>query len=178
MYQQVAWLASIALISVLAIAFLYVVKNSGSDGNKSAISAATGRWRGRLLLGMTLVFIPIIGYTLTKMPYAKAAIENLDTIVVQAKGYQWYWELSRTELPVGKPIEFHVTSADVNHGFAIYSPDMKILTQTQGMPGVSNVLRVTFEQPGTYKILCLEYCGLGHHTMMAELHVTAHTTGN
>jgi cytochrome c oxidase subunit 2 len=97
----------------------------------------------------------------------------MGSIEVQAIGHQWYWELSRTEFPVGKQVEFQVGSADVNHGFAIYGPDMKIVTQTQAMPGVTNVLRYTFEQPGTYKILCLEYCGVAHHTMMTELHVVA-----
>ncbi len=173
MFQSIAWVVSMTLIAILAITFIFVIKNSSSDGNKSAISAATGRWRNRLLVGMTLMFIPIIGFTLTKMPYARTVIANLDVVVVQAKGYQWYWELSQTELPVGKQIEFQVTSADVNHGFAIYGPDMKIITQTQAMPGVTNVLRTTFEQPGTYQILCLEYCGVAHHTMMSELHVVA-----
>lgn len=173
MYQQVAWIVSIALIALLASAFIYVIRNGSSTGNGAAISASTGRWRSRLLLGLTIVFIPVIGYTLTKMPYVSNAMANVGAVEVQAKGYQWYWEISQTELPVGKLIEFQVTSADVNHGFAIYGPDMKILTQTQAMPGVTNVLRYTFEQLGTYQILCLEYCGMGHHTMMTELHVVA-----
>jgi cytochrome c oxidase subunit 2 len=171
MYQQIAWAVSIALIALLVIAFVYVVINSSREGNNAEVSAATGRWRGRLLWGVTLLCIPVVTYTLTELPYARNAIANLDVVQVQAKGYQWYWELSKTELPVGKTIEFQVTSADVNHGFAIYGPDMKILTQTQGMPGVTNVLRYTFAQPGTYKILCLEYCGVAHHTMMTELHL-------
>ena len=41
------------------------------------------------------------------------------------------------------------------------------------MPGFTNVIRYTFSEPGTYRILCLEYCGLGHHTMMSRLTVTA-----
>lgn len=171
MYQQIAWIVSIALIALLAIAFIYVVRHSSREGNSAAVSAATGRWRGRLLWGVTLMCIPVVAYTLTELPYARKAIANIGMVQVQATGHQWYWELSQTELPVGKTIEFQVTSADVNHGFAIYGPDMKILTQTQGMPGVTNVLRYTFEQPGTYKILCLEYCGLSHHTMMTELHL-------
>ncbi len=173
MYQQVALMVSIALIALLAIAFVYVVRHSRREGNGAAIAAATGRWRGRLLWGVTLLCIPVVAYTLTELPYARQAIANLGTIEVQAKGYQWYWEISRTELPAGKPIEFQVTSADVNHGFAIYDTDMKIATQTQAMPGVINVLRHTFEKPGTYRILCLEYCGVAHHSMMTELHVVA-----
>lgn len=173
MYQQVAWIVSIALIALLAITFIYVLRHSSREGNGAAVAAATGRWRGRVMWGVTLLCIPIVAYTLTEMPYARKAIADIGTIEVQAKGYQWYWEISRTELPVGKPIEFQVTSADVNHGFAIYGPDMKIVTQTQAMPGVVNVMRYTFEQPGTYKILCLEYCGVAHHSMMTELHVVA-----
>lgn len=171
MYQQVAWVVSVVLIAILAITFIYVVRRSGIDGDNSAIAVATGRWRRRLLLGITLFCLPVVIYTLTELPYARQAIENIKAIEVQATGYQWYWEISRTELPVGMPIEFLVTSADVNHGFAIYGADMKIITQTQAMPGVVNVLRHTFDQPGTYKILCLEYCGVAHHSMMTELHV-------
>lgn len=173
MYQQVALTVSIALIAILAIAFIYVVRHGSRDGNGAEISAATGRWRGRLLWGVTLLCTPIVAYTLTELPYARAAMANIGMVEVQANGHQWYWELSKTELPVGKPIEFQVTSSDVNHGFAIYDTDMKLVTQTQAMPGVTNVLRHTFERPGTYKILCLEYCGVAHHTMMTELHLVA-----
>lgn len=171
MYQQIAWIVSATLIALLAITFIYVVRNGSVRGDGGQIAITTGLWRGRLLWGLTIVFIPIMAYTLAKLPYVSKKIDGISVVEVQAKGHQWYLELSQTELPVGKTIEFQVTSADVNHGFAIYGPDMKILTQTQGMPGVTNVLRYTFEQPGTYRILCLEYCGVAHHTMMTELHL-------
>ena len=29
------------------------------------------------------------------------------------------------------------------------------------------------KQPGTYRILCLEYCGLGHHTMFSQIVVSS-----
>ena len=71
-------------------------------------------------------------------------------------------------------MEFHVTSKDVNHGFALYDPDMRIVAQTQAMPGYTNVLRYTFNEPGVYRVLCLEYCGVAHHEMTAEIKVAAH----
>ena len=39
------------------------------------------------------------------------------------------------------------------------------------MPGYTNVLRYTSSK---LKILCLEYCGMTHHDMMAEITVVAH----
>jgi cytochrome c oxidase subunit 2 len=41
------------------------------------------------------------------------------------------------------------------------------------MPGYTNVIRYTFTTPGTYRVRCLEYCGLGHHTMVTQFTVTA-----
>ncbi len=66
-----------------------------------------------------------------------------------------------------------MTSKDVNHGFAIYDQGLRLIAQTQAMPNYVNILRVTFPTPGTYRVLCLEFCGLAHHQMMSEIAVTA-----
>jgi cytochrome c oxidase subunit 2 len=41
------------------------------------------------------------------------------------------------------------------------------------MPGYINQVRYTFTKPGRYRVLCLEYCGLVHHDMTANLRVVA-----
>ena len=45
------------------------------------------------------------------------------------------------------------------------------------MPGHTNRLAYTFTQPGKYRVLCLEYCGLAHHGMMTEFEVVAAKEG-
>lgn len=40
------------------------------------------------------------------------------------------------------------------------------------MPGYHNTLDVTLDEPGRYRILCFEYCGLSHHVMQATFTVT------
>lgn len=69
------------------------------------------------------------------------------------------------QVPAGSLVEFRVTSFDVNHSFAVYSPDNRLLAQTQAMPGYVNRLRVRFAEPGRHYVLCLELCGMGHHRM-------------
>jgi cytochrome c oxidase subunit 2 len=76
-------------------------------------------------------------------------------------------------VPAGQPVEIRVTTADVNHGFGLYDANNRLVTQTQAMPGFTNVIRHVFTTPGTYRVLCLEYCGLGHHTMFSQIVVTA-----
>jgi cytochrome c oxidase subunit 2 len=64
-----------------------------------------------------------------------------------------------------------VTSRDVNHGLGLYGPDGVLLATVQAMPGYTNELDVTLKQTGTYRLLCFEYCGLGHHAMESRLEV-------
>ena len=97
--------------------------------------------------------------------------------VVNVVGRQWAWQISPGEVKAGVPVEFDVTSADVNHGFAIYGPDDRIAIETRAMPGFTNRLLYTFTTPGTYRILCLEYCGLAHHGMFGEVKVVAAAGG-
>lgn len=79
--------------------------------------------------------------------------------------------ISSLDLPTDSLIEFRVTSIDVNHGFAIYGPDRVIKAQTQAMPGYVNRLRVRFDEPGEYNVLCLEYCGTAHHFMRVSFNI-------
>lgn len=172
MLQHLAWIVSLLLIAVIAGVFIHVVRQSQFADDEHTTAAAASKWRGRVFWTLGLLFVPIIAYSLTGLPYRVADAAQAP-IVVEAKGYQWRWELSRNVVPVGQPIEFHVTADDVNHGFSLYDADLKLKAQTQAMPGVTNVLRYTFTAPGTYKVLCLEYCGLAHHNMTAEIQVVA-----
>lgn len=174
--QEVAWLASLSLMGVVAFGFAYVAINSGQrEADYAPLQKRAYRLRSRLFWALALVFGPTMIYTLTDLPYpdtqARAAGGTVQ--IVRATGHLWYWELSDKEVTAGQPVEFRVTSSDVNHGFGIYDPDMRLVAQVQAMPGYVNVLRHTFEQAGTYKILCLEYCGTVHHAMIAELKVIA-----
>lgn len=100
-------------------------------------------------------------------------------------GRQWSWQANLEGQPpggvlrlvTGSPVEFRVTSADVNHGFAIYAPDGRIVIQTQAMPGFDNRILYTFTTPGKYRVMCLEYCGVGHAPMVTEFDLTSPTGG-
>ena len=81
--------------------------------------------------------------------------------------------MSTREVEAGKPVRFSGRAMDTQHGFAVYHPDGRMLFTMLMMPGVSKATSVvrTFTEPGTYKIRCLEYCGIAHHGMKDELTV-------
>ena len=172
MEQRIAVLVS-AVFGVLLLAiFANVARSSTSGGSAEEVSLAAAKWRRNTLWGLIILFVPAIGYSLTKMPYAPA-VTGTAAVAINATGHQWSWAMSPTTVAVGQPVDFMVSGADVNHGFGLFDPTGRLVAQTQAMPGYTNVLRHTFATPGTYRILCLEYCGLGHHTMLAQLVVTA-----
>lgn len=172
MYQSLAWATSLVVMTVVAIVFLYFVASARTRADDGA-HTASARWRSGIFWVLSIAFVPLIGYSLTDMPYPLPGNASANPIVVQAVGRQWSWTLSQDHFPVGRTIEFHVTADDVNHGFGIYDSHLRLVTQTQAMPGFTNVLRHTFTTPGTYRVLCLEYCGLAHYAMMTEFTVEA-----
>ena len=58
-------------------------------------------------------------------------------------------------------------SMDYNHGFSLQPANINI----QVVPGYEHVVTVTPNQAGTYSIVCNEYCGIGHHTMVGRIYV-------
>lgn len=68
-------------------------------------------------------------------------------------------------VPENSTVTFHVTSADVTHGFALVGTNVN----TMVIPGQVASLTVEFDEPGTYGIVCHEYCGAGHHDMAGTL---------
>jgi len=171
MEQRIAVLVSTVLGVLLLGVFALVARSAGRSGTADEIAAGAARWRRGTLWGLVLLFVPTIAYSLTKTPYPSAG--QTAAVVVQATGHQWAWEVTPDTVPAGELVEIRVTGADVNHGFGVYDAGDRLITQAQAMPGYTNVLRYTFTTPGTYRILCLEYCGLGHHTMFSQLVVTA-----
>lgn len=173
MLSDFIWTVSIVLMALAASLFAWVATASEQPlGNYGPAIAEAYRWRPWLFAFGLVVLVAANYRALLALPWgAEGALGNVQR--VEAVAEQWSWAITPSQVKAGEPVEFHVTSKDVNHGFAIYDRDFRVLAETQAMPGYTNVLRYTFSEPGTYKVLCLEYCGQAHHDMMAEINVVA-----
>ena len=170
MLQSIAWQVTVTCVLAVLLVFAYVALKSRDKSEGAAQLVA--RSRGWVFWVLVIAFVPIIGYTLRGLPYSAPRDLKAEPIIVRAVGHQWRWDIQPARIPANRPVAFEVTSDDVNHGFAVFDDDLKIIAQTQAMPGYTNVLHLRFDRPGTYRVLCLEYCGLAHHKMMAEFTVT------
>jgi cytochrome c oxidase subunit II len=128
------------------------------------------------------VLLLAFALTFNRTPYAAVRGHPDRIVYVAARQFDFFFSLEpiisiddlgrvstlrAVELPVGTEVEFRVTGLDVNHNFALYGPERRLLAQTQAMPGYVNRLRVRLAMPGRYEVLCLEYCGAGHHLMQS-----------
>jgi len=126
--------------------------------------------REKLWLVLVAVMLAVLlGATIAFVPYGESAAS--DAQIVRVVGRQFGWQLSRSQVRAGVPVQFRAESSDVNHGFGVYDLDDRLMAQTQVLPGREQRLQVTFDEPGRYRILCLEFCGVGHHRMVAQLEV-------
>jgi len=169
---SIAW----AGMGLVALGFAYVVSQAGRPSDAAQAQAAyasSNRLRRWLFAGLLIIGIGVSYATLRHFPIPRQHAQLQAAQVVDVVSRQWSWTLSAAQIKADVPIEFRVTSDDVNHGFAVYAPDDRIVVQTQAMPGFTNKILHTFHDPGKYRILCLEYCGLAHHGMLGEFDVVA-----
>lgn len=159
-------LAFVLMAGSLAAVFLTVA----FDAQTTAAEVVTARgYRMRRAWFLFLLAFAVVAFFISMfwLPYQapREAAYGTPTTTVDVTARQFDFQLSATDLPVGQTVAFRVTSADVNHGFAIYDQDGRIVGQVQAMPGVTNVLVMKFDRPGRYFIHCTELCGPFHYGM-------------
>lgn len=81
-------------------------------------------------------------------------------------GRLWDW-WPAYELEKGQSYRLHISSTDWQHGFSLQPANINV----QVLPGYDMVMTVTPNKTGKHTIVCNEYCGIGHHTMLGTIHV-------
>lgn len=83
-------------------------------------------------------------------------------VYLLARMWAWYPVL---QLERGAEYTLHLSSQDVNHGFNLYPFNINF----QVLPGYENAVRVVPNQAGDFRVICNEFCGIGHHLMLGRL---------
>ena len=164
--QMTVLAISLVVMAALAWAFVAAVRASGSG----EVSTGVETQRNRLIALLTVVGVIVSVASLRPWPHAVSAAP---AAVVNVSGGQWYWEIDAQAVPLNQPVAFNVHTVDVTHGFGVVNEAGRMLFQTQAIPGYATRVDYTFDAPGTYRVVCLEYCGVAHHDMITEFTVAA-----
>ncbi|MCC6484012.1 MAG: cytochrome oxidase [Armatimonadetes bacterium] len=174
--QDKIYIIALAGMGLIALLFIYVLANAGRPLREEEKAGSMGiAYRMRTWLFVILLVIFFVGTwgTLWHYPIPPQHVALNPPQVVNVTGRMWSWQIEPPTVHAGSDVEFRVSSSDVNHGFAIYGPDGRIVAQVQAMPGYTNKLLHNFDKPGTYTARCLEFCGLAHAQMAAPIQVVA-----
>ncbi len=79
-------------------------------------------------------------------------------------GEQWRWSPALV-LKKGEWYNIHLSSKDVLHGWSLQPPNMNFMV----FPGYDYVLRFKPTEAGDFRVLCNEFCGIGHHQMVGRI---------
>lgn len=171
MYQQAAGNITILFSFFVIFIFSFVLLKSGKRVDYGSIQKKGYFIRNIWFVVLLFVMLGATYMTLKDLPFDRAEAEEAP-VDIDVTALQFGFEVSIDTLKVGDYAAFHVTSKDVNHGFGLYDEQMNIVAQTQAMPEYTNTVYYKFTKPGTYSILCMEYCGIAHHMMKHEITVT------
>ena len=138
------------------------------------------RIQRRLLIGggLLLPTLSVSALLLYGVNAARGMLPLEDAALrVSITGHQWWWEVrypqggvvtaNQLVLPVGRPVDIEVSSADVIHAFWVPSLGGKL----DMTPGRRGVVRLQAEREGVFRGQCSEFCGAQHAHMI--LHVEA-----
>ena len=129
------------------------------------------RWPiwGGIILPIVVIGI-VFGYNI----YTLAAVENPHEepgVKIEVVGRRWWWEVkypdegvttaNEIHIPVGKPVEIQLQSADVIHSFWV--PELH--GKMDLIPTRINKIVIQADTAGEYRGECAEFCGLQHAHM-------------
>lgn len=85
-------------------------------------------------------------------------------VYLVARLWNW-WPI--LEFEKDESYRLHISAMDWQHGFSLQPVNINL----QIHPGYDMVVTVTPDRVGEYGVVCNEFCGIGHHTMIGKLYV-------
>src|SRR6201996_1814805 len=180
-YMDAFYFFLIAISAVGMIAVIILVFGFSIMYRKEKNPVAT-QVEGSTLLEATWTIIPLAIFLVTfvwgALLYFRIYDPPANSMNIYVVGKQWMWkaehpggqhEINALHVPIGQPVQLTMISQDVFHSFSI--PDFRVKREV--IPGRYSTVWFQATDPGTYHILCTQYCGTLHSGMIGE--VTAMT---
>lgn len=183
--QQVAtvwwYMFGVASVVWVGVSLLWVYALARKPKHTTAKEARAINRRWVIGGGIVLPTVSIILLLLFGVPTGRTMlplpVDGQQPLVVEVTGHQWWWEVHYPEtgvttanqfiIPAGRPIDVHLTSADVIHSFWV----PRLGGKRDMVPGRIHEIRVEASYAGVFRGQCSEFCGAQHTRMI--LHVEA-----
>jgi len=178
-FAFIFWLSAFFLALIVVLTVVFVVRYRKRASRLEPEPSPSHDMRLELLwsgIPLALVFV-IFGVStktysrMTKLDPGAAPLR----IQVTARKWSWWFDhpggkgAGELHLVAGRPTELVMASADVIH--SLYVPDFRLKQDV--VPGRFTRMTFTPVLPGTFPIVCAEFCGTDHSRMSATAMVHA-----
>ena len=178
LFLLVMWPALVIMVLVMAgLVYIVIRYRRRSDAIPEQV-------HGNMRLELAWTIAPTILLLGIAVPTLISVVElgqaaSKDALPVTVHAIQWDWSFEYTGItdangdalesdtlyiPVGREVDFALESIDVIHSFWV----PKLAGKLDIVPGRTNHLVFTADEPGTYAGQCVEFCGIGHARMRFE----------
>jgi cytochrome c oxidase subunit 2 len=169
-------LSLVFIVAIVACIFYFAVKyRRGSHADRSNPVNESLFVETTWMIIPTVLGVGMFGWAATSY-FDMQRQPSGEAMEIYATGKQWMWkfqhpggarEINTLHVPAGRPIEVTLTSQDVIHSFFV--PAFRI--KQDALPGRYTKTWFEATKPGTYHLLCAEYCGTEHSQMGGKVHV-------
>ncbi|MGA7272056.1 MAG: cytochrome c oxidase subunit II [Acidimicrobiia bacterium] len=166
------WISAVVVV-VVAVLMAYSLrrrtKSEGDHDDPADVPAWGNRfvvWSGFIIPAVILVVV----FAISLVDLAALGRTDDSATQVGVVGHMWWWEArydggavtaNEIHIPVGKQVEFSLTTDDVIHSLWIPSLHPK----RDMIPGRVNTMTLQADEAGRYRGMCAEFCGLQHANM-------------
>jgi cytochrome c oxidase subunit 2 len=128
---------------------------------------------GAVCITLIILFVFLIASFRTGR--ALYSLQDPQAVSIKVTGHQWWWEVryedqkasntfktaNEIHVPVGRPVQIHMTSSDVIHSF--WAPNLD--GKKDLLPGHLTTIWLKADQEGEFYGQCAEFCGHQHAHM-------------
>lgn len=169
MFYAVLGLSFFFFFAIAGALVYFVVRYRHRPGHKAQPSAAHNdaleiTWT--VIPTIICVFLFVYGWR----SYVRIVTPPAHAVEIQVTAWKWGWQFQHNSngvkddnlhVPVNTPVRLVMTAQDVLHSF--YIPVMRVKQDLVPRRYTYSWFQAT--KPGTYRMYCTEYCGMGHSQM-------------
>ena len=172
LFRDIFWWAAAVFVVVEALLLVALIRFRHREGR-----AAPKPTHGHTVLEIAWTLAPAVILVFVAVPTVRTIFSTAADeappggLKVEVIGHQWWWEYKYPDLgittanemhvPVGKPVQVAITSADVIHSF--WAPVLG--GKRDAIPGHVNYIAFRADSVGDYSGQCAEFCGASHGNM-------------
>ena len=179
LFTDIFWWAVIVFVLVETLLLIALIRFRHREGRPTPKPT---HGHTALEIGWTLapaVILVLVAVPTVRTIFATAGDAPPDALKIDVIGHQWWWEYRYSALgvvtanemhvPVGRPVQVSITSADVIHSF--WAPALG--GKRDAIPGHETRIAFRADSVGDYSGQCAEFCGKSHANMGLRVIVDA-----